>query len=365
MGAGGRSPVRRLKSAGLQRYRWVRRARREAARRLRRARKHLRRGRYEPLGSLVAALYALGVPTLVPYELGARALAHLWSPRPVQLLLVRRFLRRHPDSPIRAFSEGRAAGDLRPFLAAAFLTRWRANALARCSAATLERMVSVEGSEHFLAARAEGRGVILAGSHGDASWCLPVALTRLGFESRPIGNPAFVRSFFAAPELVRFIVSEPGDKLMLRPLMEARKVLASGGSVLYLADGALGNLAIELPLLGGTQRFATGFAALARTTRAPMVPVTCRNRSDGGIAIAFHAQLAPPAAGGGREAQLEDLTRGYARFLEPQIRDTPIAYLGRDYEFFLKHLVTWDAAALAAPRKCTGTPSRRPGRMLR
>lgn len=347
MGARGASPLRLLKSAGVRGQNGLRRARREAARRLRRARKHLRHARYEPVGGVVAALHALGVPVLLPYEPGARALARLWSLRAVQRLLVRAFLLRYPDNPVRAFL---ATGqDLRPFLGATFLTRWRANSLALCPAATVERMVSADGWEHFHAAAKEGRGVILVGSHGHASWCLPVALTRLGLDPRPIGTPAFLRNFFAAAEVVRFIVSDAKDPFSLRPLMEARKVVSAGGTVLLLADGGLGNLAVEVPFLGGTQRFATGFAVLARTTGAAVVPVTCRNREDGGVAVAFHAPLPVPDPAAGRDAQIEERIRHYARFLEPQVRDEPMAYLGRDYEFAPKDQATWDAAALARP----------------
>jgi KDO2-lipid IV(A) lauroyltransferase len=316
-----------------------------ANRRLRRARRHAARLRRRPFRrhvvELAQRLEAVGIPARLPYRLGAPLLSALWRPAALRGLLVANLARRHPYSPLVLAGGPHGPDEERRWLAANHFGLWRAHALARCPRAVFDRYVRVTGREHLEKARAAGRGVIVVSAHYGASAALPVALTRLGFD------PACMWAALGpAPEGVRLIRPRRGERLMLRPLVEARGVLVEGGMLVMMGDGNFGARNVEVPLLDGAQRFAPGFATLALTTGAIVVPAFAAIGSDQAILLEFLEPLAVAEAGG-RADRIRGLIAGFASTLERRLVADPALFPGN---WALPSTRTWTASALRAAR---------------
>jgi KDO2-lipid IV(A) lauroyltransferase len=263
----------------------------------------------------------------------------MWSVPAIRRHHVGKFLAGNPGHPLAQVAERADPASLERFLVSTYFTIWRLLALSSCSEETFHRHVSVRGLEHLEKAREAGRGVILAAAHHGAAALLPVAIPRLGIDVTFIASRDFAS---LAPPGVQFITRKPGDRMLLKPLMEARKVLRRGACVLMLADGDQGAADVEVPFLGGTQCFARGFASLASTTGAPALPVLGLPGPDGHVTVVFGEPFDPGDPAWSRERRLVHMVEQYARVLERTFRDDP---------FLLRHEFcgfhdrgTWDAS---------------------
>jgi len=275
----------------------------------------------------------------VPYALGARLLASWWSLWPVQAWALRKLRRKYPDHPFYQQRQDRLS--LRRHLNCAFFRYWREAAVDRCSDRTLRRWVHFEGVEHLEKARSTGRGVILAGSHYGAAGTLKILLARFGLDllsigvargGRPRGPWRHGRTFW--------LTDRSNEALLLRALVEARRVLRHGGGVHLAADSPIGRSGVEVAFLGRPRRFPTGFASLSCTTGAPVVPVFALLAADGRISVEFRPALTPADPGRPRAERLEMLVRQYAECLERQwqadpalvFSGGPVDLRGRDWQ---------------------------------
>jgi KDO2-lipid IV(A) lauroyltransferase len=327
------------------------RAGEEANRRLRRARKRVARLRRKTLLyrvlELARRLESVGIPTTLPYPLGARMLSALWAPAAIRGRFTASLRRRLPDSPLLLAGGPCSADEERRWLAGNRVGLWRARALARCPRAEFERWLSVAGLEHLEKARAAGRGVIVVSAHVGAASALPVALTRLGFE------PTCMWAVLGpVPAGVRLIRPRRGERLMLRPLVEARRVLAGGGVLLVMGDGEFGALNVEVPFLDGAHRFASGFAALATTTGARVLPAFATLAADQRVSVEILEPLDGDDAAG-RAERIRGLVAAFARVLERRMAADPALFLGNWARASRR---TWTAAALAAARDSVAEP---------
>ncbi|MBI5482534.1 MAG: lysophospholipid acyltransferase family protein [Deltaproteobacteria bacterium] len=129
------------------------------------------------------------------------------------------------------------------------------------------------GRERLAAARARGRGVIIVTGHLGAWQLGPYLLAREGVGPLTVAmaqepNPALQRFMESFPRPFRIVYSN-GSTFGTLAL---RTTLTAGGVVAMQLDRPLGEAHVTLPFAGGAARFATGPAALARTTGAALVP---------------------------------------------------------------------------------------------
>jgi Kdo2-lipid IVA lauroyltransferase/acyltransferase len=129
------------------------------------------------------------------------------------------------------------------------------------------------GRERLAAARAAGTGVVVVTGHLGAWQIGPYLLAREGLAPLTVAmaaepNPAlqkFMESFPRPFDIVYTNGSAFGS-------LGLRTTLTAGGLVCMQLDRPLGEAHVTLPFCGGRARFATGPAALARTTGAPLLP---------------------------------------------------------------------------------------------
>lgn len=317
----------------------ARRAARRLKRRHRKARKSLRRARRMPQQRLLSFLHARGVPVVTPYTIGSRALCRAWSIPTLRRRQIDKFLSENPGHPLAQAVDTASSDEWERFLASNYFTIWRLLALSGCSNDTFRRHISVQGLENIEKARQAGHGVILAAAHHGGAALLPVAIPRLGIDVVFIASRDFAN---LAPDSIRFITREPGDQMLLKPLMEARKVLRTGTCVLMLADGDQGAADVELPFLGGTQQFTRGFASLSVATGAPALPVLCLPEPEGRFRVVFGEPFDPGDPSWGREQKLVHLVDQYARRLEREFLADPFLLRQEFCGFHARG--TWDAA---------------------
>jgi len=340
--------------------RGLRRARAEARHAVRRARRGLRSARkrvrkqiqwfgWRPVVELLRPLDALGIPVVAPYAAGSRWLARIWALPAVERRLVRRVARSCPEHPVAGRSGPLRADERERFFSSLFLTTWRLNALARCPDEVFRRCVSLEGPEHVEKARAAGRGVIFASAHHGAAEAMSVALGRVGIAPHCFAAVEFERRLLRGRSgwPLQVIVRAPGRASGLRAMAQARAVLKGRGAVLILADGGKGQVDVELPFLGGTQRFAQGFATLALVSGAPVVPVFGIPGPQGRVAVRFLPPLDAGAPEWPRSRRIRHLVAQYARHLEERLLEDPLLIKSVDLEGMRRH-GSWDAAALRA-----------------
>jgi KDO2-lipid IV(A) lauroyltransferase len=129
------------------------------------------------------------------------------------------------------------------------------------------------GRDRLDAARARGRGVIIVTGHLGAWQLGPYLLAHDGLGPLTVAmaaepNAALQRFMESFPRPFRIVYTNGSTfgTLALRP------TLAAGGVVCMQLDRPLGEAYATLPFAGGAARFATGPAALARLTGAPLVP---------------------------------------------------------------------------------------------
>jgi len=258
----------------------------------------------------------------LPYGF-SRVLWPVWGLANVQQKRLRRLRRKYDLHPFLHDAEPDRRA-LQRYLHHTYHRGWRETALDRLSDRSFERWTSFEGVAHLDAARAEGRGVILAGAHYGASQTLKIVLGRLGLDLvsggvAPRGRP---RGPWRHAD-VRWVRSDAGDAQLLKLLVELRKALRRGGAVHLAADGPVGRSGVSVDFFGTPRRFGLGFAALASTTRAPVVPVFAQLAPGGRVEVEFLPALAPPDRSLGRDERLATMVQQYARVLEQKWREDP------------------------------------------
>ena len=137
----------------------------------------------------------------------------------------------------------------------------------------LRRRVVVEGSEHL---RNASGGAILLGFHlgPPRAWFMLRALgypVRFAGRLETAGQDPRWQEAFDAGDVIRLPPSAPSDRL--QGLYRIRNLLRDAALVYLTADGPFGREAFRIDLPGGPLVVRTGWLALRRQTRVPVLPV--------------------------------------------------------------------------------------------
>ena len=169
---------------------------------------------------------------------------------------------------------------------------------------------SVQGQHHYDAARAGGRGTILATAHmGSFEGAMALVArrerrVRVVFQRDPY--PVFERLRRRRHERLGVLECPVDDGLPA--WMRLRDALRAGEVVLLQADRVLpGQKGVAVPFLGGTLMMPEGLVKLARLTGSPILPVFAP-RVPGGVRIVVDEPIGvnpdPPPRGTIDPAQL-------------------------------------------------------------
>ncbi|MBW1859795.1 MAG: hypothetical protein JRI70_06895 [Deltaproteobacteria bacterium] len=109
----------------------------------------------------------------------------------------------------------------------------------------------------------------------------------------------------------------------LSSLYVARQFLGRGGIVRVAPDGLHGTSGISLPFVGRVLPFRAGFAHLALTTGADVIPVFISFDTTGKVRVEFLNPLEVGSPGMNHQDQVEFLIRQHASLLEKKWREDP------------------------------------------
>jgi amino acid adenylation domain-containing protein len=240
---------------------------------------------------------------VLPYAMGARFLAWCCDRQWIQSTLFRRQVRLVQEClPLVTRSANDQSDVIRQSLACNLWGQWRRAALSQCTSEEFERWVTVTGFPILQESCQEGHGVVLITSHLASLGVLWAALHRGGFDD--LFGVGYRYSFFEVPEGLSL-----GSQLY-----EGKRVLKRGGIVMIVADGYMGSSrGIEFSLFGRRRVFRTGFAELAVSTGAAIVPASVSMDTTGHVDVRFLPPLEIP--GLSHEQQIESLVLQYVEIL--------------------------------------------------
>jgi lauroyl/myristoyl acyltransferase len=167
----------------------------------------------------------------------------------------------------------------------------------------LHDRVEVEGYERFEAARAGGRGVIVASVHLG-----PTELLLQAFSARGVYYTAMIERLHP-PQLNQLFLEVRrtwGQRYVFADVAGARallKELRGGGVVAMLVDRDVTGTGIAVPFAGGVIRAPSGVIDLARASGAPILPTVAAWTASG-----YRATFMEPLSYG-RETRGEEATR--------------------------------------------------------
>ncbi len=188
------------------------------------------------------------------------------------------------------------------------------------------RRLTLEGWEHFEAARAEGRGVLVMSAHL-GSWEMAAHVVGLYGEpmhviGRPLDNPRIDEAL--AWQRTRF-----GNRTILKrgAARGSMRVLRDKGVVGILIDQRVRpEQGILVPFFGSEALTSPLLARMAIRTGAPVVPLYGELAPDGRYRVEFEPAIEPPADTDD-EAAIEEMTRRCLDAVERRIRRSPEQWL--------------------------------------
>ena len=256
-----------------------------------------------------------------PYGLGASFLSWLagqgWVQRSLfsqQVELIRACLSTLDQSDDEA-------AILRQSIAGNIWYDWRLAALAACSPQEFSRWVSLSGLSTLQEAYRQGRGVILLHSHFVLARLALLILVRSGWEDLALvgTNPIYSLELMGLNHLRQKLkLNEQDDRawdlaVLSRQLALGQRALERGGIFNVFADLDEGKKGVSLSFHGRWHRFVTGFAELALSTGALVIPVFVTLDLIGRVQVSFQEFLV--ASGQNHQAQVESLVGQYAEIL--------------------------------------------------
>lgn len=202
--------------------------------------------------------------------------------------------------------------------------------------------VTVEGIDHFNAALARGKGVVILTAH-IGNWELGSAvLNKLGHSITAIALPhkdARINDLFNRQRIMQGVTVIP-TSVAVRRCVEA---LRNNKCVAVLGDRDFGSFGEPLQFFGRPTIIPKGAAFFAHRTGATIVPTFLVPLGGGKYKITFHAPLVPPLGGEikGRDIELS-LMRQYTAVIERVVRENPQQWLmfrefGIEYEDLSSH----------------------------
>lgn len=185
--------------------------------------------------------------------------------------------------------------------------------------------IEVSGGEHFLAANALGKGIILLSAHF-ANWeVMPVVAREYGISGavivRHANNP---------------IVGKWLDDLRMRKGMQEQiakgqgmlrvfSLLRKGQTILLLADQRASE-GIRVPFFGRDAFTTSAPATIALKLGVPIVPVANRRVSGARFHMRIYPPIEPPNTGD-HERDVFLMTAALTRFIEERVREAPGEWL--------------------------------------
>jgi lauroyl/myristoyl acyltransferase len=199
-----------------------------------------------------------------------------------------------------------------------------ANAYAAHGGRGVEVKAEIAGAEHLAAARAGGRGIIVTTGH-IGPWQLgPYLLEQAGYAPVTL---AMAREVDAGAQAVEELLELRRHFRVVYTdgafsALELLRVLRGGGLVAVQMDRPSGHASLPMPFAGGTARFGSGPAALARAAEAPLVPVFLLATGPFRVRIEVGAPI-EVVRSADRDADLWQATRALARAYEACVRGHP------------------------------------------
>jgi KDO2-lipid IV(A) lauroyltransferase len=182
---------------------------------------------------------------------------------------------------------------------------------------------AVEGLEHVEAAKAAGRGIVLALPHlgnweaaGAKAEAIGIPVLAVA-ESLP--NRRITEWFLGVRDHMGIDIVLTGGGSVTR---ELTRRLEAGGTVALLADRDLSGRGIDVEFFGERTTMPAGAVALADRTGAMLLPVGCYFASGRGHAFVVRPPLELPA-GDDRGERIAEGVQALARELETIIRRRP------------------------------------------
>lgn len=165
-------------------------------------------------------------------------------------------------------------------------------------------MFEVVGRENLDQALSKGRGVVLLGNHFGSHMMPPHWLLRNGYQARlymerPRHTSKYLASHFnsegALGQRQLFISRRANTTESAGSIVRAVRVLGSG-CILFIANDVrwTGNYAVPGTFLGREYQFSATWVVLAAMSKAPVVPVFCHVRPDGGFRLEFLPEYTVP-----------------------------------------------------------------------
>lgn len=180
--------------------------------------------------------------------------------------------------------------------------------------------LTIEGAEHLLAAKAAGKGAILATAHFGQWEAVRMAARRLGWESgliyRKFNNP---RVDAAALRLAK----SGGEPVVTRGgagLLRFVRHLKGGGAMTLLADHKMGGM--RAPFLGREASSSTAAAEIALSSGAALLPARGERLEGARFRVVFEPPLPRPEGLAPQEAAQAMTSALNARY-EAWIRAAP------------------------------------------
>ncbi len=182
--------------------------------------------------------------------------------------------------------------------------------------------VRVEGLQHFQAAAAHGRGVLVLTAHF-GNWELLAAAhgltgVPLSIVMRPLDHPLLedLAARFRRRSGAELIVKRQAVREVLTALRRQRMV------GILLDQNATRAEGVFVPFFGSPASTSKGLALLALRTGAPVVPIFLRREPNGRHCMDVSAALPPPADG-----EITTYTSMFNRAIEAAIRRAPEQWL--------------------------------------
>ncbi|UCG25390.1 MAG: AMP-binding protein [Chloroflexota bacterium] len=192
----------------------------------------------------------------------------------------------------------------------------RCASLARHLRRHFEEWVEVNGSSHFESLYRQGKGVILVKNHVHPAALSPTVLFPY-LQEKNLSYVGKLQDTFGERGEAKLNMGHGRLRALTSQLDQARRTLAQGGVALLAADGYEGGEQnVRLPFLGRLRPFKYGFAELAISTGAPVIPIHTKMSIQGKVSVTFSPPLptAPPQVT--REDRLDHLVQDYVDQLQ-------------------------------------------------
>jgi lauroyl/myristoyl acyltransferase len=180
------------------------------------------------------------------------------------------------------------------------------------------RLTQVTGWEHFERCRRDGAGLMILPVHGHFSRLVQPYLRHRGHDGLSVGLTT------GSLEARGFATTAAKQFELARQLHAAKHVLARGGIAFNLPD-AFWNLdnSRSVEFFGRQRWIATGFAELALTTGAHVLPISYRFSPRGFFVLEFGAPFHVLGPQSSQDERVDALVAQYASFLRDEWRRYP------------------------------------------